>query len=154
MGYNIDIGNAVPFADEDRFGWRVESARSESAPTFPNDEMTGNSNSRSPSYTAWHGFCEAAGIEPLFYEKWEGLLCSHPGIVLLTKAHHETVKGALDAFKAKHPTTEPGFTGYGGPNDTPFTGDDHSPILARLIWLEWWMAWALENCEHPAIENT
>ena len=27
------------------------------------------------------------------------------------------------------------------------------PVLARLIWLEWWMAWALKNCTTPAIHN-
>ena len=25
--------------------------------------------------------------------------------------------------------------------------------MARLIWLDWWVQWALKNCERPAIYN-
>ena len=25
--------------------------------------------------------------------------------------------------------------------------------LARLLWLEWWVEWAIENAGRPAIEN-
>ena len=28
------------------------------------------------------------------------------------------------------------------------------PILARLLWLDFWMGWALANCETPAVENS
>jgi hypothetical protein len=30
-------------------------------------------------------------------------------------------------------------------------GDWEEGCLARLAWFEWWMTWALETCERPAI---
>lgn len=159
MGYNIYIGNATPFWEategEERMGWRVEPAKSDDAPTFPNDGMTANTNSRYPSYTGWDNFCHAAGIHPLFYDQYEGLLREHSGIQILTKKHHLIVKGALESFKIQHPTTVPGFKGEPLSGEVePFAGDEFSHTLARLIWLEWWMRWALGNCEHPAVQNS
>jgi hypothetical protein len=50
--------------------------------------------------------------------------------------------------RQKKSTLPPGFEGWGyeGPARYDY-------MLARLIWLDWWMRWALENCETPAIEN-
>jgi len=155
MGYNIEIGNAVPYAKEGRFGWRVEHIKLDYAPTFPNDWLTGKSNSRSPSYSGWSDFCRLTGLYDLFFEEYEGLMHRHPGIVPLTKEHHANIKAALEKFQAQHPYTIPGCKGYPDDEDAePFDGDEYSYNLARLIWLEWWMRWALDNCEHPAIENS
>ena len=110
MGYSIRIGNAKPEWSKDDgelwARWSVDPKALDDAPTFPNDEMTGNGNCRSPSYSGWAYFCRDAGIYDLFLEKWEGLMSPHPS------------------------------------------------TLARLIWLEFWMRWALKNCETPAIENS
>lgn len=50
MSYDIYIGNAdirSEWSDENiRAEWTVEEIRSPDAPIFPNDELTGNSNSR------------------------------------------------------------------------------------------------------------
>lgn len=152
MGYIINIGNAVPRHSKE-YGelyarWAVEDATSGDAPTFPHDEVTGNSNSRSPSYTGWHEFCRKAGIEDLWYDKNEGLLREHPGCFILTPTHHARVKEALERWRA-HATLPPGFSGWHGEDDGKYDA-----ILARLIWLEWWMDWALKNCETPAVENS
>ncbi len=168
MGYSITIGNAVPVHSKE-YGelsarWCVEGVRLPDAPTFPNDDMTGDSNGRHPSYSGWAEFCREAGgdINHLFYgsdpQAGGGLLERHPGCVPLTQEHLDVVRAAL-ARRRKSSSKEPGFAGEPIYEAGKFTGrfvdeDRYDGILARLIWLEFWMAWALANCETPAIENT
>lgn len=152
MGYTITIGNAKPeFSKNDGelwARWSVDGKTSDEAPTFPHDEMTGNSNSRSPSYTGWADFCRAVGLYDMFLEKWEGLMSEHPGCKMLQPEHLLQVQAALTKWK-RTATLPPGFEGWRGED-----AGKHDPMLARLLWLEFWMKWALENCETPAIENT
>lgn len=162
MGYTFTIGNAVPRHSKDHgelyAGWEVEGATHPDAPTFPNDDMTGNSNSRSPSYTAWHDFCRQAGIFSVFYDDRGHLHAGHPGCVMIAPDELTEVQMALERYRTKA-TLPPGFSGWGVFNketrawDNPDEGK-YDACLARLIWLEWWMRWALENCETPAIQNT
>jgi hypothetical protein len=145
MGYSIKIGNAVLFFSKD-YGdlyacWKVESATSDEAPTFICDQMTGNSNSRHPSYSGWGDFCRETGLDNLFYKEWKGLLYKHPGCVMITEDHYAEVHSALENYQ-KIATEPPGF------------GDTYDPQLARLMWLDFWMRWALDNCETPAIHNS
>jgi len=151
MGYNLYIGNAEPsFSKADDVldaRWRVAAVKVPEAPNFPND-CAEHANFRYPSYSVWAEFCRTVGIYDLFYDKWEGLLCRHPGCMLLKPEHHIKIKAALDAYKLKT-TLPPGF------DECDSTGEaSYDPILARLIWLEFWVRWALENCETPAIENS
>jgi hypothetical protein len=152
MGYTFTIGNAVPeFSKEDgdlSARWVVDGKTLPEAPEFPNDIMTAKGNSRSPSYSGWHEFCQTAGIYDVFYDERGRLHAGHPGCVLLTEADYERVKGALAAWRTKA-TKPPGFVGWNGEDEGKY---DHT--LARLIWLEFWMRWALDNCETPAIQNT
>lgn len=163
MGYTLRIGNAK-VESGDNYGqlwahWTVEGTTHPDAPVFPNDGMTGNSNQRSPSYSTWTDFAYSTGLERLFYDKDAGLLANHPGCVPLTEAHHAEVLAALQRWRAKS-DKPPGFAGPDKFNkDTqqwepsPDEGRyDHT--LARLMWAEWWIQWALDNCETPAFENT
>lgn len=162
MGYTFSIGNAVPeFSKDDGelfARWVVEDATHPDAPTFPNDTATGNSNSRSPSYSAWIGFCSEAGIYDLFYDARGHLLAGHPGCVMVTPNDLAKVREAREV-RQKKATLPPGFEGYPEFNkdtqvwETPDEGK-YDATLARLIWLEWWMDWALKHCETPAIQNT
>lgn len=161
MGYTFKIGNAVPeFSKDDGYlsaRWVVEPMRRDDAPTFPHDEMTGNGNDRSPSYSAWSEFCKATGIYDVFYDERGHLHAGHPGCVMLKRSDLERVKEAREAWQ-KTSTLPPGFEGwsvYDEATKTSTTPDEgkYDYQLARLIWLEWWMAWALDNCETPAIEN-
>jgi len=153
MGYSIKIGNAIPFfsKDDDELYacWIVESATSDDAPTFPCDQMTGNSNGRHPSYTGWSDFCETTGLVNLFYHKYEGLISQHPGTVMITEEQYATVHNALEEYR-KTATKPPGFGNWSDSVDEI----THDPHLARLMWLDFWMRWALDNCETPAIRNT
>jgi len=165
MGYDIRIGNAVPVHSKEDgqlyATWSVEPEAHEDAPTFPNDEMTRNTNSRHPSYSGWDNFCRDADIHSLFYNKeyHDGLFDQHPGCVLLTQDHYTTVAVALEN-RRRVATLPAGFAGYPEFNTATQKWDPHSDegkydaTLARLIWLEYWIKWALENCETPAIENS
>jgi hypothetical protein len=153
MGYSITIGNAVPFfskEDGDLYAcWRVEGATSDQAPTFINDQMTGNSNGRHPSYTGWSDFCRETCLYDLFYKEWEGFFCRHPGCVMITEEHYTEVHNALEEYQ-KNATKPPGFGKWTDDVDEIA----YDPQLARLMWLDFWMRWALDNCETPAIQNS
>lgn len=152
MSYTFTIGNATPkFSKDDGYlmaSWSVESKTLPEAPQFPHDEMTGQGNSRSPSYSGWSDFCRAAGIFDVFYDDRGRLLAGHPGCVMLTEADYARIDGALRAWTTTA-TKPPGFSGWKNEDEGKY-----DPILARLIWLKFWMRWALDNCETPAIENT
>lgn len=153
MGYTFTIGNAVPVHDKADFPdlyahWDVEAAHDEHAPTFPHDELTGNGNSRSPSYSTWAHFCRTVGLYDFFYTSSGHLHAGHPGCIGIRLEDAQFVTAALNRYQAIA-VLPPGFEewGYQGP-------DRFDAHLARLIWLEWWMRWATERCETPAIQNT
>lgn len=128
----------------------VPEVRLENAPTFPNDEMTGNSNNRHPGYSQWAEFCRKAGLYNLFFNE-DGLMNEHPGHAALTQKHADVIQLALMRWEKIFPNSVPGFGGY-----CPTEGDDevaYDGILARLLWLNFWVQWAVKNCENPAIYN-
>lgn len=154
MGYDIKVGNAVPHHDKDDFPtlsarWVVEHQTLDEAPSFEGDEMTGKSNLRSPSYSTWHDFCKDTGLYDMFFEDYDGFFANHPGCKGITQHDADEVTAALVRYRAKA-KLPPGFEkewGYDGPPHFDYN-------LARLIWLEFWMQWAVKNCESPAIQNT
>ena len=149
MGYDITIGEArmqFPEASEAEEGVepRIIAARTThpDAPVFEGDGLTGNGNDRHPSYSGWSNFCGAAGLSDFFFDKSVGLMREHPGVAMLTQTHHARVLGALIGYRERNPGAVPGFGGSG------------DGTLARLVWLEWWVRWALANCKVPAMRNT
>jgi hypothetical protein len=174
MGYNINIGEAVfeDMSDGTSADLRVdvEHKALDEAPRFPNDDMTGNGNSRSPGYSVWHEFCLDTGIDELFYGGgWDRdarqyksctehfhretpLLADHPGFKAINEHDVAFVKTALDTYRAKHPLAEPGFTTWDARDDDSFPIANAN--LARLIWLHFWMDWAVQNCRHPIVANS
>lgn len=193
MSYDIYIGEAVLVApdpeEHNRMSVKVRGVSQPDAPTFPEDGMTGNGNSRHPGYSQWTDFTRTASIYDLFFDKEEGLMREHPGCFLLRQRDLDRVRFALDQWRSKHQGTVPGFGDReyfekeiarlkpwveSGALDAeperkacvaarladyqrdmaalPPSGT-FDPVLARLIWLEWWMAWALANCKTPAIHN-
>ena len=154
MGYIFKIGNAKPHFSKADFPyldarWRVEDVKIESAPDFPND-FGGKSNMRMPSYTVWFSFCQNVGLFEFFYDETNRLRADHPGCIGITQEDVDLVSEALRVYQSKA-TLPAGF------ESSDILKDDHIPScdgdLARLMWLEWWMRWALENCQTPAIEN-
>jgi hypothetical protein len=167
MGYSITIGNAVAKSyDEDSSSelWvGVERTSHPEAPVLPGDDMTGNGNARHPSYTQWSNFCRAVGLHDMFFNKESGLMAAHPGARRLTHAHYEEIAEALNRWKREHPTDEPGWCGCPvcdqmgkamGKKNMPEHRAGLSGELGRLVWLEWWVRWALSNATLPAIYNS
>lgn len=161
IGYTFIIGNAVPEFSKDKGNlqarWVVQPMQHPDAPTFPNDETTGNGNIRIQDYSVWHVFCRATGINDVFYDEDGYLHAGHPGCRMLNPIDLERAKEARRKWQKKS-TLPPGFDGLhvrdkkSGYVHTLDKGK-YDAHLARLIWLEWWFKWALENCETPAIEN-
>jgi hypothetical protein len=154
MSYSIYIGEATTKIDRNSaIKISVEKTQNDAAPTFKNDGMTGKTNSRHPSYSGWEGFTKETGLYDLFFDQEKGLMREHPGCFLLTCNHLETIQKALKERQewAKEKGLEPGFL----PDGMFFTEEvkNVDAHLARLIWLEYWVCWAIFNCKTPAIYN-
>jgi hypothetical protein len=149
MGYNIAIGNAVPwFSKEDEelhARWVVDDGTCkialDNSPIFPGEND--QSNGRSPAYLVWYEFLDKVGLTDVFYDERES---SCHGIRIITKDMRDRVKRAFELYKKTKP---PGFNPHGATEDSA----QFDAVLARLIWLNYWITWAFENCETPAIEH-
>lgn len=130
MGYNIIIGEltthvvAEPGEQVSLSTW-AEERRFDEAPA--DHVPTRYTNSRWPSYTGWSSFCDEVGLSDLFFGS-NGLMAEHPGAVVLTREHLAIVEAVPDP--------------------------EHGYTLDRLVWLRWWMRWALDNCKVPVIANS
>ena len=113
------------------------------APCFPHD-VTGRSNERRPASSVWHEVMEEAGLAPMFFDPVHGLMPKADGCTFFSRWHALWIGYAVWSWKDQHPGTIPGFCR----DDDPI---EYDATLARLLWLEWWMEWALEHCEIPAI---
>jgi len=171
MGYDILIGNAElaePDDPEDRDGlyeasFYVRGVTHPEAPVFENDTMTGKSNGRYPGYGAWADFLRSVELHDLFKNERTGLMRQHPGCHMLAPDHGEKISQALAAYRKKYPNAKPGFGEEILVNSPVIVSDVRSMDvpdrqvanfhMARLIWLDWWVQWALKNCERPAIYN-
>ena len=151
MSYDIYIGNAeieVLEEDEDMplsYSIQVHHMTHPEAPTFPDDTMTGNGNSRHPGYVAWAETMRQAKLHDLFFNKENGLMASHPGNAALRPDHAQKIEQALAQFRTRYPHAIPRFGDE---------ANDEDAILARLIWLDWWVKYALAHCERPCIYNS
>lgn len=157
MGYDIYIGNGEMSQVEGKSPYSrivkgetiyykpfVKRIERPDAPFFPGDEMTGKSNARYPSYRAWDDFCKAIGLYGLFFDKPDGLMLDQPYYSTLSKFHSLQISAAVCNWKIEYPNSIARF------------GDEYpaeDAILARLLWLDWWVSWALQNCETPGIYN-
>jgi hypothetical protein len=180
MGYTIKVGNAgphVPTEDYDNTpDWEVEGMSHPEAPTFPGDDLTSNTNARSPSYLVWANFLEEVGLLDLFFgadgrnmpgKKATREVClmrDHPGVALLRPTDLLEIRQARERWEAKSWPTAERIAGW-DPDERlhPWSKDFDSKRepdprydgnLARLRWLEWWAAYALANCKTPAVGNT
>ena len=138
MGYSIYIGERTYSAEIEDF--IVEKVCDDSAPEFSGDFMSAKNNSRHPSYGGWAAFCKETDLYDLFFNSENGLMHEHPGCVIIQKQHEIIIKKAL-LKRQQESNLPPGFN-Y-----------NQDLILARLIWLDYWVSWALENCKKPAIYN-
>jgi hypothetical protein len=144
MCYVIRIGNRAQ-ADT-RVPWQhVKVLELDEAPAFPGDDRA-RLNERMPSSAIWERLVAEAGLQTLFFSPETGLFAQFPGCAALTQAHLAEVRVAVETFRGRHPAAAPRFAW--DERDLPADAD-----LARLLWLEWWMGWALTHCQNPAIYN-
>lgn len=166
MSYDIYIGEAeIDVPDEDdgnELTVRVRGIAHDDAPSFPGDEMTGNGNSRHPGYSQWADFCRAVGLHDLFFDKTgdvPGLMVEHPGCVVLRRSHGDAIHKSLAAWRTQCAGKVAGwdpnadFMGKAKPGTTLAPEGHYDGNLARLVWLDWWVRWALAECKTPALYN-
>ncbi|WP_273430552.1 hypothetical protein [Chitinibacter tainanensis] len=147
MGYTFTIGELEVIKSEGdgldcpciSFGAKGISLKG--SPAF--GEPTDSTNERWPSYCAWSDFLKDVELYDVFYSD-NHLIGGHPGIRLVTKDLQKIVSQRLIDFKTKHPELKPIFD----------EENKHAGSLCRLIWLDYWIEWALINCETPVIANT
>lgn len=154
MSYDIYIGEASISPNRDDAESLRSAERGEQlevvvyavelpdAPAFAGDKLSAHKNNRHPGYSQWVDFCRAAGLESLFFDADHGLMRHHPGCVLLTPDDLVEVQQAMLAWQVRYPDVSPAFGQR-----------DEDGIFTRLVWLEWWIRWALEHCRTPAIYN-
>ena len=85
----------------------------------------------------------------MFFNRLTGLLRNHPGCEPLEQAHLREVRRAIAVQKVKNGGKGPAIW-----NDSDQNTNNGDPAMGRLLWLEYWMAWALKDCENPALYNS
>ena len=170
MGYTLRIGELVIEYDQDedepRISVEAKGFRHDEAPAF--GEPTDHESQRWPSYTSWSDFARDSGLYSMFYGKNHGgseiirddaLIAQHPGCVPLTERHRREVNAALDAWRVRYPNAVPTF-GRPAPEgeDWLMWSDPDNPEengkMTRLVWLHYWVNWALDNCKQPVFQNS
>jgi len=149
MGIDVLIGELVSVENK----YYVLNTTHIKAPNFPNDSSK-NTNWRNMTYEKWLKFAFLTDIEDIFFDDVLGFFNMEEkennghNCRIITRKHYDVVLNALIEYtkKAILPAgfEQPGHRG-------PPTCD---AIYARLIWLEWWMHWALNNCKQPALERS
>ncbi len=145
MSYSFKIGNAEIDCDLDDgyIGLIIKEVRHDNAPAF-GEPLSDFINCRCPDYTDWREFCEFTFLTDLFYENCGGILRDNPGIILLTRGHQKEINDAYQNFFKKYPHSKPGFE----------TDSEPDRWHVRLVWLKYWVDWAIENCGYPAFQNS
>lgn len=148
MGYTITIGQLrVDKSPDDGLDcscmrFDADGVKHDGAPAF--GEPTDHTNERWPSYSAWSNFLKAVDLYGVFYYGSGHLIGGHPGIRLVTQELVSAVSSALTGYRERNPGVEAAFN----------EGDERCGYLCRLIWLDYWLRWSIENCETPVIANS
>ncbi len=123
------------------------------APVIEGDHRTENRNERHPGYRTWDEFCEATGLHDLFFRDKDRLIQEHPGSVRLNLRHLKVIREAVERFKKVQGNARPRFCSCSS-EEYCECGTTHADAhYARLIWLLWWIHWALRNCRNPTFQN-
>jgi len=148
MGYTLAIGEKeIDNSDPEYHFTRVKNERHDQAPAF--GEPTDHENARWPSYSGWSDCMTEAGMFDLFFDKDNGLLNEHPGYKTITPALVDTFRARKKAFEEKYPSVtaeylDDGHDGFITPNAT----------YCRIVWLDYWLTWALAHCKEPIFFNS
>ena len=161
MGYTLQIGELetsmhsgdyLEIEEMNSFRQEVVSISHDDAPTF--GESTDCMNSRWPSYTSWAIFYRFFDLEELFHDEDYGFLRQHPGCVPITQFHKSIIDDAYEKYKKNYPNSTPGYSGKQLDDVEDDDWPEENSLGARLVWLKYWVDWALKNCEVPAFYNS
>jgi hypothetical protein len=141
VGYIIGIGELVSAEGE----YSVQETERDDAPVFPGGHEQNRSNLRAVS-TSWLTFCQSTGLTDLFFEQttlagWRMRAGVHP----LRQDMLGVIQAAREQWQSRYPGTTAGWVG-GTEKEREINF-----ALARLLWLEWWMQWALRECSQPTL---
>lgn len=147
MGYNLAIGELIN--DEIRY------EKLDNAPAY--GEPTDYTNQRWPSYTAWANFARFTNLYDFFFNRNDGLMNNHPGLVKLTEQHRREFNKIYKDFYLLHPECKAGYSPKVDEENRIFH-DPEWPVendyAVRLEWLHFWINWALDNCQNPHFYNS
>ena len=137
MGYDIFIGEVQYDGDGYGEGFGEPSPKKFQLPEAPSlaiqSDLTRRTNWAYPSH-GWD-FLAEAGLD-----KWIGKwLDLKTNVYPLTEQDYTTVHQALENWVVTHPQAV---------TNELLELDD---TLQRLIWFDWWVRWALDNCTEPVI---
>jgi hypothetical protein len=148
MGYNLIIGEMIVHKNpedgiyRDCISFGAKEVHFYNAPSF--GEPTDYTNQRWSSYIDWINFLRNTNLYSFFFDQNERILIGgHPGVRLVTEDLCKAVQDALEEYKTQFPNAV-----------AQFEGDDSNGVLCRLIWLDFWLRWAFENCETPVLANS
>lgn len=147
MGYSITIGELEVIKqpddgiESDCLSFSAKHVRHDGAPAF--GDPTDYTNSRWPAYGVWEDALRQFKLADTFYTDRGNLIGGHPGVRLVTKDLADTVSMALSLYRLNHPEVNPAHN-----------VSDEASNLARVVWLDYWLRWALENCETPVVANS
>lgn len=148
MGYTITIGELDVRKQPDDgldcccISFGAGGTSHNTAPAF--GEPTDYTNSRLTSYITWSNFMQDTGLYDAFFTERGYLIGGHPGVRLVTKDLVDCVSVALTSYKNQNAGLEPRLD----------EGKEAQGWLCRLIWLDYWLKWSLDNCQTPVIANS
>lgn len=148
MGYSLYIGQGRLLRHKQWTGSHYARARCithKGAPAY--GEPTDGTNMRWPSYSSWTKFCYFVGLTDMFFNPETGLMRNHSGCEPLLPVHKEQIDFALIELMKKYPHAIARMSDDGAYGDCDMQ-------LARLMWLKYWVDYALKHCSSPVFYNS
>lgn len=138
----VQIGNAILAnhavdVDDLMPSWRMEESVADTAPSFFGN--INKTNILTCHISTWEKFCHKADIHELFFSGG-----THRGIVKLKQRHLDLVSDVLANYHDFGPV-RPSWNDPENPDWCKYNG-----MMERLTWIDYWMRWAIANCETPA----
>lgn len=179
MNLLIFIGNAAAFRDEDELDLSIEIEEFElpEAPELGEEGL--QTNGRSTTLEQFSNFLMAVGLFDFFMEqRYFKNGCRLDGCRAVSAEMLEAITAAHENWQRKFPGIEPGVGSHqlatteaercmGILSKWHFPDVDLNKVIAAderlvleeqigvylglLVWLEWWIKYALEHCSIPAI---
>ncbi|MGL5718592.1 MAG: hypothetical protein ACRCX2_36650 [Paraclostridium sp.] len=166
MGWYIDIGELKVYEEKDDDGsvlrsFGAEQTTHKDAPYLGFGDVSYDTNSRHPSYAGFGQFVTDVGLRDFFYEEIMGNR-SNSFYTELEENHLETIRKAIDNYLDVYPDApdkipskdkEPeGFRNKSWEDRDAITDSmDFDWNYGKLKWYEFWIDWALRNCDKPVI---